>query len=247
MLSLPPLVSAVRARPAATAVVASASGSLAIFCAIVTGSVPEAQLLVSLTVCLVVSIAAVVVAGVRERHEQVGAAARRGEALQQAMLSSAIDAVITMDHEGRVLEFNPAAEQIFGYEREEALGEEVAALIIPPKLRGRHRAALAGKLGGSSTILGNRVELTGMRADGSEFPIEVAVTRLEGPDPPVYTGYLRAAGPRSASRARRSTTRSPACPVAVSSWTGWGGRSPRSEGTSRASRSCSWTSTGSRQ
>jgi PAS domain S-box-containing protein len=63
--------------------------------------------------------------------------------LKSAMFETALDCIISMDHDGRVIEFNPAAERTFGYRRAEALGKELAELIIPPRLRERHRRGLA--------------------------------------------------------------------------------------------------------
>ena len=108
------------------------------------------------------------------------------------MLASSLDAVVTIDATGRVLTFNPAAEQTFGYTSAEACGRDIATLIIPPSLRDRHYQALARHLeSGERTILGRRVELTGMRSDGSEFPVELTVTRVPLDGPPVFTAYLR--------------------------------------------------------
>jgi diguanylate cyclase (GGDEF)-like protein/PAS domain S-box-containing protein len=115
------------------------------------------------------------------------------ESLKTAMLESALDCVITIDSEGRVIEFNTAAERTFGYERSEAIGKELADLIIPPSMRARHRQGLRRlKETGQSAILGKRLELTGMRADGSEFPVELTVTGVELPGrPPMFTGFVR--------------------------------------------------------
>jgi PAS domain S-box-containing protein len=100
--------------------------------------------------------------------------------------------VIIIDHEGRVLYFNPAAQRTFGYDREDAVGRELAELIIPPATRGAHRSSLARYLATSeSRILDRRLELMGMRADGSEFPVELAVTRIPDSDPPSFAGYVR--------------------------------------------------------
>src|SRR5918999_462580 len=119
-------------------------------------------------------------------------AQRLSEARKGAILASALDGVITIDHEGRVVEFNPAAERIFGRTAETAVGAELAELVIPPALRERHRAALRRCVEtGESVLLGQRVELTGMRADGSEFPVELAINRIAGSDPPMFTGTLR--------------------------------------------------------
>ena len=123
---------------------------------------------------------------------RAGEAVSRSEARKSALLAASLDAVIVMDHEGRVVEFNRAAEQIFERPAEEAIGAELAALVIPPALRERHRAALRRTVEtGESALIGQRLELTGMHADGSEFPVELAITRIPGSDPPMFTGTVR--------------------------------------------------------
>ncbi len=124
----------------------------------------------------------------RQRAER---ARSENEARKTAILQAALDSIVTMDHEGRVVEFNPAAERTFGYSAEEAVGQELAELIIPPDLRERHRRGLARYLQtGEAKIFDRRVELRGMRKDGSEFPLELTVTRISI-EPPMFTGYLR--------------------------------------------------------
>jgi PAS domain S-box-containing protein len=114
------------------------------------------------------------------------------EARKTAMLESALDCVISIDHDGRVTEFNPAAQRTFGYSEEEAIGRELATLIVPPSLRERHRAALRRySETGEATIIGQRLELTGMRKDQSEFPVELAISRVGERWPPMFTGYIR--------------------------------------------------------
>jgi PAS domain S-box-containing protein len=120
------------------------------------------------------------------------AALRESEARTRAILDAALDCVITMDARGRILEFNPAAERTFGYRREDVLGQVMADLIIPLSLRGQYERGLARYLAtGDGPILGNHIELTGLRADGSEFPVEVTITRVDVAGSPVFTGYLR--------------------------------------------------------
>jgi PAS domain S-box-containing protein len=119
-------------------------------------------------------------------------ALQASEALKTAVLDSSLDCVIAIDRDGRVIEFNPAAERTFGYSREEVLGREMADLIIPPDLRHRHREALNRIVEtGKGSILGTRLELRGMRSDGSEFPAEVTITRVSGGERPVFAGYVR--------------------------------------------------------
>ncbi len=118
--------------------------------------------------------------------------ARESEARKSAILESALDCVVAMDHRGRIVEFNPAAERTFGYTRSEVAGRELASIIIPEALRERHRVGLANYLAtGSSTVLGRRIELTAVRRDGTEFPAEVAITRVDLPGAPIFTGYIR--------------------------------------------------------
>src|SRR3954451_17613106 len=129
------------------------------------------------------------------------AGAARGQALGgaegptrehlRAYLEAAIDCVIMSDASGRIVEFNPAAERTFGYSREEALGRTMAELIVPPSLRERHTAAFARFVKTrEGSMLGRRVELTGMRADGSEFPVELALSQVEA-EPVLICGALR--------------------------------------------------------
>ena len=121
---------------------------------------------------------------------------RLGEPHALAILDSALDAVITIDHLGRILEFNLAAEWTFGYPREEVLGRELAEVVIPPDHRDAHRHALtrwteAGPGPGAGTLLGRRIEVQAMRSDGSLFPAELAISRVDLPGPPLFTACIR--------------------------------------------------------
>ena len=114
------------------------------------------------------------------------------EARKGAILEAALDCIISIDHEGRVIDFNPAAEQTFGYSRAQVVGKEMAELLIPPGLRERHRRGMAHYLAtGEGPVLGKRIEMPAMRADGTEFPIELAVTRIQLDGPPMFTAYVR--------------------------------------------------------
>jgi PAS domain S-box-containing protein len=109
-----------------------------------------------------------------------------------------------------VVEWGGAAAETFGYRAEEAVGREMAELIVPPSLRAQHRHGFARRVEHDrGTILGHRLEITGMRADGSEFPVELAITRINLPGPPMFTGYLRDIADRKQAEAelRASRTR----------------------------------------
>ncbi|HYE87120.1 MAG TPA: GAF domain-containing protein [Vicinamibacterales bacterium] len=108
------------------------------------------------------------------------------------MFDSALDAIVTIDSSGRVVEFNAAAEQLFGYERSAAIGCVMAELIIPPRHREEHSRGLARYLAtGHSTMLGHRSEVTAMRRDGSEFPAELTIQRLADRGPVAFAGFIR--------------------------------------------------------
>src|SRR5436190_14830503 len=131
--------------------------------------------------------------GPRRATAARGQAPERTEerARELAYLDAAIDCVIVADASGRIVEFNPAAERTFGYSREEALGRTMAELIVPPSLRERHIAAFARFVKTrEGSMLGHRVELTGMRADGSEFPVELPLSQVAA-DPVLICGALR--------------------------------------------------------
>ena len=98
----------------------------------------------------------------------------------RAILDSALDCVVTIDERGRVREFNPAAERVFGFARAEVIGKELARLIIPSRMREQHRRGLARYLKtGYGPLLGKRVEIVGMRSDGSEILVELAISPFE--------------------------------------------------------------------
>jgi len=127
-----------------------------------------------------------------QREREAAAGARESEARKTAILASALDAIIVMDHEGLIEEFNPAAERAFGYSRAEAVGREMAGLIIPQRWREAHRAGLAGHLAtGRTAMVGRRVEMAARRKDGTEFPVELAISKVDIPGHPLFTGHVR--------------------------------------------------------
>ncbi|GAC1592612.1 MAG: hypothetical protein NVS3B21_12500 [Acidimicrobiales bacterium] len=132
------------------------------------------------------------------------------EARHRALVESSIDAIISMDIEGRITEVNPSAEDMFGFPRSVALGQPLAELIVPDRYRDRHTAGLAEYLrSGHGPILGRHVELAALRADGTEFPVELTVTALaiEG-QPPAFTAFIRdISARRESERARLAAQR----------------------------------------
>ena len=129
---------------------------------------------------------------VEERLGQEERELKRSEVRKAAIVDAALDCIVTIDHEGRITEFNPAATHTFGYRRDEVMGKHLADVIIPPSLREKHRQGFARYLAtGEARMLGKRIEMTAVRANGSEFPVELAITRTPLEGLPSFTGYLR--------------------------------------------------------
>lgn len=114
------------------------------------------------------------------------------EAVKDAIVRTALDAIVGMDADGCVVEWNPAAERTFGFVRDEALGRAMADLIVPPALREAHWRGLAHHLAtGETRVLNRRIEITAVRRDGTEFPVELAITRQDVDGQLRFTGHLR--------------------------------------------------------
>jgi PAS domain S-box-containing protein len=107
-------------------------------------------------------------------------------------MDASLDCIIMMDDQGVILEFNPAAERTFGYSHAEVAGQSLVEKIIPPASRKPLQdAVLRCLVHGDGSLFGTRTELTGMRADGTEFPLEWAIVPINLQDRHVYTAYLR--------------------------------------------------------
>ena len=108
------------------------------------------------------------------------------------LLETALDAVVVMDRDGWVVDWNRRAEATFGWTREEAIGRLMADLIVPPDLRQAHREGLRRHVeSGEERILGQRLELTGMTREGREIPVELSISRWDAEDQSVFVGFLR--------------------------------------------------------
>lgn len=110
----------------------------------------------------------------------------------RAVIDGALDAIITIDAAGRLVEFNPAAERIFGYKKEGVIGQPLSELIIPARYRAAHQAGHQQYVNsGVKHIFNQRTEMVAMREDGSEFPVELTLTALKDGDSSLVTGFLR--------------------------------------------------------
>jgi PAS domain S-box-containing protein len=124
----------------------------------------------------------------KEREEDL----RRSEGRLRATVEVALDAVVGMNGRGAIIEFNAAAERCFGWRREQVLGKSLADLIVPPRYRQDHLDGMERYLRtGDGPYLGRRVEVEALRADGSEFPAELAIGVAQSRDGPIFIGFLR--------------------------------------------------------
>ncbi len=114
------------------------------------------------------------------------------EEMARGIIETALDAFIQMDEDGRVIGWNPQAEALFGWSRDEVIGKALGDLIVPERLRARHTAGVARFLqGGGSTILGKRIEIDALRRDGTEIKVELKVTALRRRSGYVFNAFVQ--------------------------------------------------------
>jgi PAS domain S-box-containing protein len=107
------------------------------------------------------------------------------------VLETALDAVVVMRHDGIVAGWNVHAVDMFGWTREEAIGRAMADLIIPERYRAAHKNGLERYLAsGQAVVLGRRIEVSGIRKNGEEFPVELSIAPING-DRLLFVGFLR--------------------------------------------------------
>jgi diguanylate cyclase (GGDEF)-like protein/PAS domain S-box-containing protein len=115
---------------------------------------------------------------------------RDSEVRSAAVIATSLDCVVVADERGRVVEFNPAAESTFGWTREEAVGREIDSLIVPERLRQRHRSSFSRAVAGGGSG-STRMETVACRRDGSELPVEVTITSVLLGDGRLFTAFVR--------------------------------------------------------
>lgn len=116
------------------------------------------------------------------------------------LLDATLDAVITVDHRGTVRSWNRHAETLFGHRTDQAIGRDVASLIIPPALRQKHNEGMQRVLEtGRFVRAGQRIELVGMRAGGTEMPVELTISMIEEDGLPLFCAYIRDISQRKAA------------------------------------------------
>jgi PAS domain S-box-containing protein len=148
-----------------------------------------------LTILLVVTLLFSVLAVLRlaRTSAREAEANRETRKRMEAIISSSLDAVVVVNRSGRIIEFNGAAEQIFGHSRTEAIGRDMARLIIPETLRAAHERGMRRYLlGGEPRVLGQGiVQLEALRKDGSTFPVDISLARGSSPRGEIFISFIR--------------------------------------------------------
>jgi len=129
--------------------------------------------------------------GVAIAHDQTVSALRDSERRFRGILESALDGIVTIDDQGIILEFNSAAEALFGMARQRAVGAKIRDVIVPERLRAAHDAGMARYLTtGDSRILNRRIEVMALRGE-DEFPAELTVTSTRVAGRTLFTAHVR--------------------------------------------------------
>jgi len=107
-------------------------------------------------------------------------------------VTAALDAIIIINEAGDILSFNPAAEEIFGFSAEQVVGKSMGQFIIPERYREAHNSGMKRYVEtGEGPVINNRIEIQGLKADGEEIEIELAIKDIEGPNGKFFIGYAR--------------------------------------------------------
>lgn len=113
-------------------------------------------------------------------------------ARKRSILESSLDPIVSIDHEGVIIEFNRAAEQVFGYPRDRILGTRPADVLFPPELAEDHQKRIDRYLAAEEgSMLGKRAEVVARRADGRTFPAELAMAISQEGGSPILTFFIR--------------------------------------------------------
>ncbi|MCP5208411.1 MAG: PAS domain S-box protein [Hahellaceae bacterium] len=124
-------------------------------------------------------------------QRQVEQQALISETIKSGMLEASLSAVIAIDEHDNIIEFNPAAEKIFGHSKEDVMGKEMAGIILPERFRKAHSVGMQKYLKtGIGPVLRQRIQLAALRKNGEEFPVELAITPINVGDSTVFTAVL---------------------------------------------------------
>ena len=149
--------------------------------------------LFSLWMFMVTLVVMMLLISVLQSERNLTAKALRNNAKQlRSVINGALDGIVTIDEKGNLIEFNPAAERIFGYAKEDVIGKSLAEVMIPPALRQAHNHQHKNfVMTGQKNMFDKRIELSAMHADGTELPVELTLTSLISDGQTLVTGFIR--------------------------------------------------------
>ncbi|RMF13019.1 MAG: PAS domain S-box protein [Alphaproteobacteria bacterium] len=135
-------------------------------------------------------------------------ALRDSEAQKAGILAAALDAVISIDLQGRIIEFNPAAERMFGWSADDVLGHKLVDLLIPMRYRRAHEEGLKRyRITGEGRVVGDRLETYALKRDGSEMPVELSISVVHTAGGEIFSAFVRDISDRREAEAELRTAR----------------------------------------
>ncbi len=147
---------------------------------------------VTLITALIVTTLSITFRRSHQKGRRAGWELREQESQLRAVLQGALDAVVTMDRDGLVVEWNPQAEAVFGYSRQEAIGQRLSDMIIPHQYRDAHSKGMQRFLSTDEVkILRKRIEITALRKNGEEFPVELTVIPIHAGGQVLFSSFIR--------------------------------------------------------
>ncbi len=127
-----------------------------------------------------------------DANQRLSEARNKSDLLKEAIVDVALDAVVTIDESSQIVEFNRSAERMFGYQRDEVIHCPLAEVIIPPDLRQAHLDGVVRYFAtGEAKLLGERVRIEAMHADGHVFPVELSISEVQLANQRMFTAYIR--------------------------------------------------------
>ncbi len=149
---------------------------------------------------LLLGVVGILLSNIRASHRQTSEIALTQSRLQ-AIISTSLDGILVVGKDGNVLDYNGAAEGIFGYTREEALGEDMSTLIIPDHLRDMHNEGMSRyRETGEKRVVGSGLlKLEAKRKDGSVFPVELSINSAQSEEGEIFVSFLRDISQREAN------------------------------------------------
>ncbi|MBW4981929.1 response regulator [Mameliella sp. CS4] len=149
--------------------------------------------LLTVTLVILLAVLALMLFRLARKSDAEARANRETRERIETILSTSLDAVVVSDEAGRILDYNGAAERIFGYDRNQALGADMADLIVPDHYRAAHRRGMDRfRHDGDARVIGKGiVRLDARRSDGTVFPVDLSLARAQSPAGEIYVAFLR--------------------------------------------------------